>query len=136
MLGDGGERRVSAREIDAPARVDRDPLRAQQRFRRAVDVGRGRRGACRVRVDRRQGHVDLFLHRVPRHVDGHGPRAAASKLHEGFVHNAGRIGDLHDGLPPLRRARDGVELVVELVEHADLLADLMTRDLSRDQQDG
>ena len=135
VLGDGGERRVRAREIHAPTHIDGDSLRTQQRFRRAVDIGRGCRGGRRVRADRRQGHVNFFLHRVPGHVDGDGPRTPASKLSEGLVDDAGRVGDLHDGLTPLRRARDGVELVVELVEHAELLADLVARDLSRDHQD-
>jgi len=60
--------------MDAPARIDRDPLRAQQHLGRAIDVGGGRGGARRVRGDGRQGQVDLFFHRVPRHVDRDGTR--------------------------------------------------------------
>jgi hypothetical protein len=136
VFGERGERRVSVREMHAAARVDGDPLRAQQHLGRAIDVGGRRGGARRVRGHGRQSHVDLFLHRVPRHVDRDRTRAAAAQLREGLVDDARRVGHLHDGLTPLRRAGDGVELVVELVEHADLLADLVAWNLSGDHQHG
>src|SRR5262249_21695424 len=65
-----------------------------------------------------------------------GARVPAATLPARLVLDAGRVGDTHDALAPLRRAGDGVELVVELVKDADLLADLMARKLAGDQQHG
>ena len=76
-LGDSGERLVSAREMDTAARVDRGALGAQQHLGRPIDVGGRRRGARRMPA-RHERHVDLFFHRVPRHVDRDRPRPPAA----------------------------------------------------------
>ena len=120
--------------MDAATRVDRDTRRAQKGLCRAVDVGGRRRRARRMRRDRAQRDVHFLFHRVPRHVDRHRTRPPAPELAEGLVDDARRVGDLHDALPPLGGPGERVELVVELVQDADLLADLVTRDLSGDHQ--
>jgi hypothetical protein len=62
-------------------------------------------------------------------------RGGRSELPHGVVDRPRHLGRLHDAPPPLRHAPDRVELVVHLVEDADLLPEVRLRDLADDQQD-
>jgi hypothetical protein len=73
--------------------------------------------------------------RLGRDVDDDRARPAGPELARRLADRRRDLRDFQDAPPPLRDGRDGVELVVHLVEEADVLADLPLRDLSRDHED-
>jgi hypothetical protein len=52
------------------------------------------------------------------------------------VHGGGDVRHLEHAPPPLRHGRDAVQLIVDLVEEADVLADLLARDLAAEHEHG
>src|SRR5205809_874692 len=91
---------------------------------------RGTLGAARLD----ELHLPLALHRVGRHLEVDGARPPSPELLDRLVGGARDVGDLEDAPPPLRDRRDRVELIVDLVEHADVLPELGLGDLAREHQ--
>ena len=135
ILGHRLQRLVSAGEIDAAARIDERALGREQHLGGAVDVGGGRHRP-RDRRGLEQLDLALFFHGLRRHLELHGTRAAASQLHEGLTHRGRDVRHLEDAPAPLGHRGDAVELVVDLVEQADVLADLLARDLPAEHEHG
>ena len=135
VLGHRLQRLVSAREVDAAARVEEGALGREQHLGRAVDVGGGRHRP-RDRGGLEQLDLALFFHGLRWHLQLHGTGAAASQLHEGLAHRGRNVRHLEHAPPPLRHRGDAVELVVHLMEQADVLADLLARDLPGEHEHG
>ncbi len=133
VLGHRGERVVRAGEMDAAARVDERRARAQQQLGRAVHVARGGRGPGDLGGRQQLGEA-LVLHRLGRHLELDRARPARPELDGRLAHRGGNVGDLEHALAPLGDRRDAVELVVDLVEQADVLADAVARDLAGEDQ--
>ena len=133
VLGDRGERVVRAGEVDAAARVDQRGARAEQQLGRAVDVAGGRGGPGHLGGRQQLGEA-LVLHRFGRHLELDRARPARPELDDRLAHRGGNVGDLQHALAPLGDRRDAVELVVDLVEQADVLADAVARDLARQHE--
>jgi len=133
VLGRGGERVMAAGEVDAAARVDHGALGGEEHPGRSVDLRPGCRGTLgAARLD--ELHLPLALHRVGRHLEVDGARPPSPELLDRLVGGARDVGDFEDAPPPLRDRRDRVELIVDLVEHADVLPELGLGDLTREHQ--
>ena len=135
QLGDGRALRRGVGEHHSTAGDDQWTLGAGEQaggFGHAVRIGDGRRGDGGGQ-DRRVGGVHERLGRCL-HVDGAGP--AGAHLHERLVDRAGQLTGLeHPGRPLGDRAHD-VELVVDVVEQAEVTPDPGPVDLAGEHQDG
>ena len=119
--------------MDATARVDHGTLGREEHSRRTVGVGPRRRGPLgTARVD--ELHLVLALHRVGRHLEVDRARPPRPELLDRLVGGTRDVGDLEHAPAPFRDRRDRVELIVDLVEHADVLPELGLRDLAREHQ--
>ena len=81
-------------------------------------------------------HLALVLEGLGGDVDDDRARPPGTELARRLADRGGDLLDLEDPRPPLRHRRDGVELVVHLVEQAHVLADPALGNLSRDHEDG
>src|SRR3989442_1166234 len=79
-------------------------------------------------------HLAFALHRVGRHLEVDGARPPRPELLDRLVGGARDVADLEHAPPPLGDRCDRVELVVDLVQHADVLPELGLGDLARDHQ--
>src|SRR5437762_39474 len=91
-----------------------------------------RRPLGTARVD--ELHLVLALHRVGRHLEVDRARPPRPELLDRLVGGTRDVGDLEHAPAPFRDRRDRVELIVDLVEHADVLPELGLRDLAREHQ--
>ena len=125
---------MGAPEVDPAAGHDRPDAAPRQERRGALDLGRRRRRALdRRRIEERD--LALVLERLGRDVHDDRPRPPGPELAHRLADRGGDVGHLEYPLPPLRDGRDRVQLVVHLVEEADVQADLRLGDLPRDHQD-
>src|SRR5437867_3507635 len=79
-------------------------------------------------------HLAFALHRVGRQLEVDGTWPPRPELLDRLVGGACHVADLEHAPPPLGDRRDRVELVVDLVQHADVLPELGLGDLTRDHQ--
>ena len=134
VLGDGAEGIVGAPEVDAAAGHDHRVPRRDQEPDGALELGRRRRRPLgRGRVE--EGDLALVLERLRRDVHDDRARPAGPELAGRLADRGGDLRDLEHPVPPLRDGGDRVELVVHLVEEADVQADLRLGDLSRHHED-
>ena len=131
-LGHRGELCARVAEHHSPAGPDQRSFRPGEHRGRPLDVG-GVGGEAHVVGPIEQRDVGFLGERLRRHLDLH--RLATAALHSGerFVHG---LGDLPRGqrpaLPRCDRAHE-VELVVDLVQQAEALADPVAVDLTGDE---
>ena len=133
VLGERGEGLAGVAQHHTAARVDDGPLRGDEQIHRAAHVRGGGGGAHRAHRVQHQRLAFLF-HRFRRHLELHRARAAAGELIHGRAHGGGHLGHLEHAAAPLGDGADALELVVDLVQHADVLADLRLRDLTRQHE--
>ena len=133
ILGHRGERLVGAGGVHAAARVDDRASGAEQHAGGPLDVGIRRRRALH-RHRRQQLGLALLLQRVGRDLQVHGPRAPGLELAHRLVDGGGDLVDLQHALAPFGHGGHDVELLVDLVEHADVLAEVAARHLAGHQE--
>src|SRR6516165_2898735 len=95
----------------------------------ALEVVLGRdHGLTRLRLDR-DGTGDGFGERLRRHLDLHRPRSPAPHEDEGLVHGRGDLVGARRPCRPLRDRADELELIVHVVQQAEVAADAGPVDL-------
>ena len=120
---------------DSSACPDEGILRFRQSFRRALNLSISC-GLPAVHPGLQEVDIGNLFQRLRWNLDLHGAGAARTELFEGLMDDAWDVSGIEDAVSGLGHGPDGVQLIIDFVEHATVDADEVFLYLPGDDEDG